>query len=589
MADSDLPEQLESAKKFLQCLAHLRDDPALSDVLVTVEDSEFACHRVFLAASSDFFRAAFQSDMKEKHEGKINLQDVDKKTFSTLLDFIYSGKFVITKHNLFDIWRAVDMLQMPLVLSQCNSEFDKLLKESPPPKTCVDYVCKLRNLSEKAKLKVLRIIIERFREFAGIFDLHLLDTGELKFVVSDDKLAVDSEDDVIEAVLFWADHKCKASSPDPDSDESKVDQTDNPVPPHYLADVLGCTRYLLISPMCLHGTLACHPLVKADARCQAIVDKICRYQAQPDLHQTWCPPAAVHRDRSILSNVLLSHKTCSNGKLICHALNAGPVYWKTLNSYDFDNLFEKKYRISNVLCCKSTIYFFDGNRSVYMYPTSVVKYQRVYLSTYSDNILFIGDSMYKIKNGGNNVFVIEKIPDFHRAFEADSVNWRTVGVVQVANIGMKIKAVANIGKTVILFYTNGDLDNYTVQSFDTIAKGSNSYECELGSSSSLVTFRHDTEVFALQENGCLWRIQLGLHPTDLQFSYELTLWDGEFSLCGAFLYKDELLVVGDFSGQTSVCEKIALEGVFKGVSQINHENSEEKPKVTLAAIHRNLY
>ena len=224
-----------------------------------------------------------------------------------------------------------------------------------------------------------------------------------------------------------------------------------------------------------------------------------------------------------------------------------------------------------------------------MYPTSVVKYQKVRLSTYSVNILFIGDSMFKISDGGNNAFVIEKIPDFQQAFEVQRVNWRSVGVVQVANNGMKIKAVANIGKTVILFYTNGDLDNYTVQSFDTIAKGSNSYECELGPSSSLVTFRHDTEVFALQENGCLWRIQLGLHPTDLQFSYELTLWDGEISLRGAFLYKDELLVVADFSGQTSVCEKIALQGVFKGIRKINHKNSEGKPKFTLAAIHKNLY
>ena len=342
MADSDLPEQLESVKKFLQCLADLRDDPALSDVLVTVEDSEFACHRVFLAASSDFFRAAFQSDMKETHEGKINLQDVDKKTFSTLLDFIYSGKFVITKQNLFDIWRAADMLQMPLLLSQCNSEFDKLLKKTPPPKTCVDYVCKVRNLSEEAKLKVLRSIIGRFTEFASTSDLHLLSTEELKFVVSEDELTVDSEDDVIEAVLFWADHKCKASSPDPDSDESKHDQTD-PVPPQYLADVLGCTRYLLISPMCLHGTLACHPLVKADARCQAIVDKICRYQAQPDLHQTWCPPAAVHRDSSLLSNVLLSHETSTKGNL--RYLKLDTMQWKTLYSKDFDNLFGSYYSI----------------------------------------------------------------------------------------------------------------------------------------------------------------------------------------------------------------------------------------------------
>ncbi|KAK3775904.1 hypothetical protein RRG08_058606 [Elysia crispata] len=587
MACSSRVEDCHTAKGVLQRLAVFRGDPTFSDIVVTVDDSNFYCHRVVLSAASEFFNKTFTSAMKEAREEKVTLQNVDKSTFSTLLDFAYSGTYVLTEENLFDIWTVADMLQMPLLLSQCKQMCDKLFNTSLSTTKWMSYLAKVRDLNKKAKLRVLRVVTNNFSMFTKHLDFEL---DELKLILVNDSLDVDSEDDVVEIVLKWADRKLNENGAILEkSDTSKEsDQAEEKSSPsQYVVELLESTRYLLISPMCLHGSLACHPLVKADPKCQALVDKICLYQSQPHLHQTWCPTAAVHRHPSLMVNVLILCETTTNGKIM--ALNLQQMEWVELSRPDI----LPKQITSKLLWYDSKLYIFtdDGNTRMYMIPTN--KYHAVQ-SACPGITLAVGDSLYSCKESQtqSNQIELYKLSHFKEAFETESVKWKVLNVLPIPTKGMRITDITNIGKTIILFQRSNSTESYSIHSHDTTAGLYKKYAGQIGNRSRLVTFRHDKTVFALQENGRLWKIHLGDQPPDITIKHVAILWTGNIPLNGAIIYRNTLIIVGEFPNQTKVCEKLNVShaDVFQGVQTVRYLNEVETscPTVSLALIPKKL-
>ena len=148
--------------------------------------------------------------------------------------------------------------------------------------------------------------------------MQLLKVDELKSLLNMKKLKVHSEDEVIETVLLWIEGSQNSKPAEEESsDPNTATSLSAPgsVSVRDLAGILENTRYLLISEACLHGALAIHPLIKSDPRCRSIVEKISYYQAHPHLHQSWCPPAAVHRENSGMTNVLLVCQLTNTGHL----------------------------------------------------------------------------------------------------------------------------------------------------------------------------------------------------------------------------------------------------------------------------------
>ncbi|VFV45491.1 kelch-like protein 6 [Lynx pardinus] len=90
----------------------LRVENALTDVILCVDIQEFSCHRVVLAAASNYFRAMFCNDLKEKYEKRIIIKGVDAETMHTLLDYTYTSKALITKQNVQRILEAANLFQI---------------------------------------------------------------------------------------------------------------------------------------------------------------------------------------------------------------------------------------------------------------------------------------------------------------------------------------------------------------------------------------------------------------------------------------------------------------------------------------------
>lgn len=71
--------------------ATLLESNAYSDLKIVVKGTEFMAHKCVLSTRSPVFSAMFSSDMKEKLENRVEINDIDADVFEQFLKFIYTG------------------------------------------------------------------------------------------------------------------------------------------------------------------------------------------------------------------------------------------------------------------------------------------------------------------------------------------------------------------------------------------------------------------------------------------------------------------------------------------------------------------
>ena len=596
MADKLKGKDAETARKICEGHASMREDHTFSDVVVDVENKEFLCHRAHLAAASDYFKTALTTGMQESRERRITLHDVTEDVFSTLLDCIYGGKYVLTEENLFEIWRAADMLLITVIVAQCRDLCKEIFDTKLSTKNCVDYFCKVRLLDQPAKLCVLEFIYKNFThcDIQGKAALFMID--EVKSLVAHNTSKILSEDTAIEFVLKWADKNQEPASlnVDPMNNCESVSTTTLESPTSSsgscLVDVLECTRYLLISRGCLHGTLATHPLVKSDARCQAIVEKIARYHAQLHLQQTWCPPAGIYREHSDMINVLLLCQTDSKGQLI--TLNLEKMEWGKVA------IFEELMCVVEFIYYDSRFYAVSAKK-VYIYSlaTKIWQVTQCFKKIEDGNgiLSVVNESIfvYACTNVNNTILSRDRLVYFPSKGMTDIFHCNSLFSIDTGDTNnMDIKFVTSVGSTEIIFFGREDSKYYTILSTSETTTLYQTIIDKIPSSSRLVTFKHNEGVFVLQENGHLWRIQPGDRAHQIHISFELVLWDEDISLNGAVFYNDQLMIVGAFQDQLEVSEMLdrSLPGIFKSVRKIKVCSTGVNgcPGVTLAVLPKSL-
>ena len=570
----DRDKEVEIARKIFESYASLRADQILADIVVVVENKEFPCHSTVLAAASDYFKTALTTELRECRERRITLNDVTERVFSTLLTCIYEGKYVLTEENVFEVWRAADMLRITFIIAQCVDLCKVILETKMSPQNCVDYLCKVRLLDHQAKLRVLEFICKNFTACSIQLNAALFTRDEIKSLLIQNNLSVWSEDLVIEFVLKWAEDNQESLHPTSLGDDlTKHSGTLSPeiatTPPvNTLAEILDCTRYLLISRGCLRGTLATHPLVVAEPHCQVLVEQIAWYQAQPHLLQTWCPPAAIQRRHSETTNVLLLCQVTSNGLL--KILDLEKMAWRDIAASEELNGLKAGERF---MYYDFGLYFVSGDR-ISMYSLMMKKLLHIQHSPNDGVLSVVNESIFLYTRDGAQDTCVKRERLLHfpsSVSNTDNCQFNPLFTIGCGEIdGMAIKGVSSIGSTEIVFLVSDDVNYYTVLSTSEASTLYYNISDKIESSSRLVTARHDKNVFVLQENGHLWKIQLIDRLARVQITHKLVLWDGEVSLNGAVFYDDQLMIVGDFKDQTEVSVALdrSLPGVFKSVRKI---------------------
>lgn len=84
----------EYASTLLTTYNGFRRTGTLCDVVLEVKGQRFPAHRLVLASTSEYWKAMFTINMKEKAADTVPLKEILPKTVSTLLHYIYTGSFV---------------------------------------------------------------------------------------------------------------------------------------------------------------------------------------------------------------------------------------------------------------------------------------------------------------------------------------------------------------------------------------------------------------------------------------------------------------------------------------------------------------
>ncbi|XP_069755420.1 kelch-like protein 6 isoform X2 [Narcine bancroftii] len=150
--------------------------------------------------SSISWRAMFCNDLKEKHEEKIVIKGVDANTMETLLDYTYTSKVYITRHNVQKILEAASLFQFLRMVDACAN----FLSEALHPDNCVGIL----RLADTHSLEVLRkcvqnYIVQNFPQVLKHDEFLELSAEILSEILQNDELCVTEEERVFETVMRW--------------------------------------------------------------------------------------------------------------------------------------------------------------------------------------------------------------------------------------------------------------------------------------------------------------------------------------------------------------------------------------------------
>ncbi|XP_041858727.1 kelch-like protein 6 [Melanotaenia boesemani] len=192
--DGGLPMELQRG------MESLRVNRELTDVTLCVQGHDFPCHRAVLAAASQYFRAMFCSGLKESHEECVEIKGLDSGTMSSLLDYTYTSRALLTHTNVQRILEAASQFQFLRVVDACAD----FLSKSMHLESCIGIL----NLADNHALPALRsraqdYITSQFSQVVQLQDFLELPAESLEAILQKDDLDVKFEECVFEALMRW--------------------------------------------------------------------------------------------------------------------------------------------------------------------------------------------------------------------------------------------------------------------------------------------------------------------------------------------------------------------------------------------------
>lgn len=205
-------------------LCDLLENEKFVDCVLKIQDKEFPCHRLVLAASSPFFKAMFLSDLEESKKREIVLRDVEPGIMGMILHYLYTSDIDLTEQNVQDIFMVANMYQIPSIFSVCVT----YLQEKMVLGNCF-AIFRLGILLDCPRLILAarEFICERYQVVVRDQDFLQLAPSELASIITSDSLNVEREEVVFESLMDWVRH----------------DETNRMKD---LAELLHCVRFRLI-------------------------------------------------------------------------------------------------------------------------------------------------------------------------------------------------------------------------------------------------------------------------------------------------------------------------------------------------------
>ena len=184
-------------------MVSFRKDEAYTDVIVKTQHAKIPCHKVVLAAGSEYFHTLFRGGVHEPSPRVFEVSLASADILEPMIDFFYTGKILITTENVQEICQACHLLKLEHLEKAC----DKFIEDKIEPSNCLGMYMfgKMNNL--KMTLNATnRCMLTRPKDILTLAveaEYRKLGEEELIRYISNDNLEVEDESDVFHLVEKW--------------------------------------------------------------------------------------------------------------------------------------------------------------------------------------------------------------------------------------------------------------------------------------------------------------------------------------------------------------------------------------------------
>ncbi|XP_059171708.1 kelch-like protein 31 [Physella acuta] len=577
-------EEYENLQTIAKNTDKLLQESEFLDYTVNVDNDEFRCHRVILAASSHFFRALLRSNMKEEKEGCVTLSGMSAPTFQIILKSLYTGKVVLTLDNFIEVWQAADQLQVDFIAKNCEDFAVKVISLE----NCEVIFKTAKTFNSKQVLNLCKtFLLNNFDDVSGMETLMEMGINEFNELISSHALKVSSEDKVLETVMKWVEYVPKESLPkDNNEDRSGLNVLDNNTTKderletvnefhdisveheqtneakgkriENLPTLLKSVRTCLVSNQLLKHVLK-HPLILDNTEARDILIDAVLYKTTHYNHGQWLT-SGIHRASSEFEHCGI---VCVN-KNIFYILSACAEEIHTCVKNTFVN-------------ADVTFVVFDSD--LYVAGASDPSQTNSTLYVLSDNswqkITELNGRQLILVPFEERIFILDKFNPVVYTITKKKWNANVAEFTKLPDV-LNVKHAINYQKMILIFISvmTNEEEKTEVYQLNILTKELTELEQLNGPAEQIISFSDDNNTFVLQTNGNLWKINVDSSDT-IYFEFVEKLWNIQRKLYGALTYKQKLIIFG----QRPKCEPPEqkrlghLEGYFNKIKYWGHDSA----------------
>ncbi|KAL4646958.1 kelch repeat and BTB domain-containing protein 3 [Arapaima gigas] len=194
-------------QRVLSVLRSFRERNVLFDFSISVKGETIPCHRCVLAACSDFFRAMFEVNMRERDDGSVTMSNLSPKAIRAFLDFAYTGQTEITEDNVDMFFQLSSFLQVSILSKACSDFLIKTLDLS----NCLQLLAIAEGYGSAClQQRATEFVMQNFHALTKTPDFLDMNPTILERCLGADELHVPDEETVLKAVLLWTKHDLEA-------------------------------------------------------------------------------------------------------------------------------------------------------------------------------------------------------------------------------------------------------------------------------------------------------------------------------------------------------------------------------------------
>lgn len=252
-----------SSKKLLPILyenvAEMWAAGQLCDVEIEGCDGKSTlAHRLVLSAVSPYFRSMFTGDLCESRQKVVKMKNTEGEILATLVRFAYLSKVEINNANVEGLLAASSLLQIKEVEKMCCDYLQGQLDSY----NCLGiWALAEHHHCRELSAYTFKFMLKHFSSVCQDEEFLCLPLEDVKMILSNPNLSINSEEEVFEAGIRWIESKSNREL--------------------YSPDILGCVHLGSLTPNYIRKMVLTSSHVQGNSFCWEMVENALGFVLSP--------------------------------------------------------------------------------------------------------------------------------------------------------------------------------------------------------------------------------------------------------------------------------------------------------------------